>query len=196
MTPKATRGSGLLEPFLARQRARRADRLIPRSLRSGRILDIGCGSYPYFLAHTSFKEKFAIDQHAAPPQLPEISWFRLDLNSAPSIPFEAGFFSALTLLAVVEHLDPKSLLELFKECHRVLAPGGVLILTTPAAWSAGLLRWMANARLVSKEEIDEHVFAYTLPLIGWYFGTAGFEMGKLRFGYFEFLLNLWAIAQR
>jgi hypothetical protein len=47
-----------------------------------------------------------------------------------------------------------------------------------------------------EQEESCSVFAYTLPLIGWYFGTAGFEMGKLRFGYFEFLLNLWAIAQR
>lgn len=196
MGQRMTRGRGLLEPYLARQRARMADRLIPRALRTGRILDIGCGTYPYFLSHTSFQEKFAIDQHEAPPQLPEISWFRLDLNSAPKIPFDDGFFSAVTLLAVVEHLDPKALVELFKECHRVLAPSGALILTTPAAWSAGLLRWMGWARLVSKEEIDEHVYAYTLPLIGWYFGSAGFAMDSVRFGYFELRLNLWATATR
>ena len=56
-----TRGKGLLEPSLARLRANRANQLIPKSLRDGRILDIGCGSYPYFLSHTSFQEKFAID---------------------------------------------------------------------------------------------------------------------------------------
>src|SRR5207244_1268129 len=33
-----TRGQGLLEPFLARQRARQANRLIPEHLRAGRIL--------------------------------------------------------------------------------------------------------------------------------------------------------------
>ena len=196
MAPKVTRGSGLLEPLLARQRARMANRLIPPKIRDGRILDVGCGSFPYFLAHTSFREKFAIDQHAAPPQLPDIRWFRLDLNSAPILPFDPGFFSAITLLAVVEHLDPRRMVELFKECRRVIVPGGLLVLTTPAAWSAGLLRWMGRARLVSNEEIEEHVFAYTLPLIGWYFGAAGFEMVNLRFGYFELGLNLWATAQR
>jgi len=196
MAPKVTRGSGLLEPLLARQRARMANRLIPAKIREGRILDVGCGSFPYFLAHTSFREKFAIDQHAAPPQLPDIRWFRLDLNSAPILPFDPGFFSAITLLAVVEHLDPRRMVELFKECRRVIVPGGLLVLTTPAAWSAGLLRWMGRARLVSNEEIEEHVFAYTLPLIGWYFGAAGFEMVNLRFGYFELGLNLWATAQR
>lgn len=107
-----------------------------------------------------------------------------------------GFFGAITLLAVIEHLDPKSLVRLFRECHRVLAPGGQVILTTPAAWSAGLLRIMARLGLVSKEEIDDHVFAYTLPLIGWCFGAAGFEMYALRLGYFEFGLNLWATAEK
>jgi hypothetical protein len=47
-----TRGRGLLEPWLAKMRAQRANRLIPAELRAGRILDIGCGSFPYFLSHT------------------------------------------------------------------------------------------------------------------------------------------------
>lgn len=196
MTSPATRGKGLLEPFLARQRARIANRLIPAGLRGGRILDIGCGSYPYFLSHTHFAEKFAVDQQAAPTGVRGISWHSLDLNSAPSLPFEEAFFSAVTLLAVIEHLSPASLVELFREAYRVLVPGGLVILTTPASWSDGLLHTMARIALVSREEIQEHVFAYTLPLIGWYFGTAGFAMQKLRFGYFELGLNLWATAQR
>lgn len=196
MTSTATRGFGLLEPFLARQRARVANRLIPPELRSGRILDIGCGSYPYFLSHTHFAEKFAIDQLAAPSGVQGISWHTLDLNSKPSLPFDDSFFSAVTLLAVVEHLSPASLVELFREAHRVLIPGGLVVLTTPASWSDGLLHAMARIALVSRQEIQEHVFAYTLPLIGWYFGAAGFAMQKVRFGYFELGLNLWATAQR
>ena len=190
----ATRGSGLLEGLLARLRAEQADRLIPRPLRLGRILDIGCGSNPYFLAHTSFKEKFAIDQLPAASGLPEIAWHSLDLNANPHLPFGDEFFSVITMLAVAEHLDPRRLVELFSECRRVLAPAGMVAVTTPAAWSDRLLRMMARLRLVSKEEIDEHVYAYTLPLLGWYFGAAGFRMDSLRFGYFEFGLNMWATA--
>jgi SAM-dependent methyltransferase len=196
MPPSVTRGKGLLEPFLARQRAQTANGLIPSVARKGRILDIGCGSYPYFLSHTLFAEKFAVDQNSAPAGLEGIAWHTLDLNATPSLPFEDGFFNAVTLLAVVEHLSPSSLVELFRECHRVLAPDGLVVLTTPASWSDGLLHLLARISFVSKEEIDEHVYAYTLPLIGWYFGAAGFAMEKLRFGYFELGLNLWATAQR
>lgn len=191
-----TRGKGLLEPFLARQRASIADRLIPAELRQGRILDIGCGSFPYFLSHTSFKEKFAIDQ-LPPAQAPEeIQWHTLDLNREPHIPFEDAYFSVISMLAVAEHLNPNSLVELLAEAYRTLQPGGRVVITTPAAWSDGLLKLMARLGLVSAEEIDEHVFAYTLPLLGWYFGRAGFEMQKVRFGYFELGLNMWALAQR
>jgi SAM-dependent methyltransferase len=196
--PQVTRGKGLLEPWLAKMRAQRANSLIPSELREGRILDIGCGSYPYFLSHTVFQQKFAVDQ--LPPseqgQHLNIQWYTLDLNSAPKLPFEDNFFSAVTLLAVVEHLNPNSMATLFTETYRVLQPGGVVIMTTPAAWSDGLLKLMARLGLVSAEEIHEHVFAYTLPLLGWYFGRAGFEMTKVNFGYFEIMLNMWAVSRK
>jgi len=196
---KFTRGRGLLEPLLARLRTQRANHLIPRALRAGRILDIGCGSFPYFLAHTAFKQKFAVDQLPMPTETAhrnEIEFFELNLNREPKLPFEAGYFEVVTLLAVVEHLNPESMAALFRECHRVLKEGGMVILSTPAAWSDGLLHAMAHLNLVSAEEIHEHAFAYTLPLIGWHFGQAGFEMQKIKFGYFEFMLNMWATAQK
>jgi SAM-dependent methyltransferase len=194
-----TRGKGLLEPTLARLRTQRANRLIPAELRSGRILDIGCGSFPYFLAHTAFEEKFAVDQLPMPKETAarnQIEFFTLNLNREPHLPFEAGYFEVVTLLAVVEHLNPDSMALLFREACRVLKPGGMVILTTPAAWSDGLLKLMARLSLVSAEEIHEHAFAYTLPLLGWHFGQAGFQMTKVRFGYFEFMMNMWATAQK
>lgn len=185
--------------MLADLRAQRANKLIPASLRSGRILDIGCGTYPYFLAHTSFAEKFAIDQLPLPSHTASelaIESFTLDLEVKPQLPFGDAFFKSVILLAVVEHLDPSLMAILFKEIYRVLKLGGMVILTTPAAWSDGLLKFMARINLVSAEEIHEHAYAYTLPLLGWYFGQAGFEMTKTKFGYFEFMLNMWATAQK
>jgi SAM-dependent methyltransferase len=195
--PELTRGKGFLEPLLADLRAQQANKRIPSTLREGRILDIGCGTYPYFLAHTSFSEKFAIDQIPLPDKTAaelRIQSYTLDLEQRPKLPFEDHFFSVVTLLAVVEHLDPALMALLFKEIYRVLKFGGMVVLTTPAAWSDGLLKFMARVHLVSAEEIQEHAYAYTLPLLGWYFGQAGFEMSKVRFGYFEFMLNMWATA--
>ena len=195
--PELTRGKGYLEPLLADLRAQQANKLIPSTLREGRILDIGCGTYPYFLAHTSFAEKFAIDQIPLSDKTAaelRIQSYTLDLEQRPKLPFEDQFFSVVTLLAVVEHLDPALMALLFKEIYRVLKFGGMVVLTTPAAWSDGLLKFMARIHFVSAEEIQEHAYAYTLPLLGWYFGQAGFEMSNVRFGYFEFMLNMWATA--
>lgn len=193
---RATRGHGLLEPLLARLRARQADRRIPEALRKGRLLDIGCGSSPYFLAHTYFAEKYAIDQLPPAPGHEAIYWHTLDLNSDPRLPFADAHFQVVTMLAVAEHLDPGALERLLVEAHRALAPGGRLVLTTPAARADRLLRLLARLRLVSPEEIDEHKYAYTPGLLGWYFGRAGFEMRGIAIGHFELGMNLWATADR
>lgn len=171
-----------------------ADRLIPAAHRTGRILDIGCGTYPYFLSHTAFKSKFAIEREGSTMEMPGIQWLTLDLNSAPEIPFPDDYFDVITLLAVIEHIDPDRVVLLFSECHRALKSGGRLIITTPSPWSSQLLKFMGRLRLVSEEEIREHVYSYSHPLIAWYFIKAGFETRNIKLGYFEFFLNTFACA--
>src|SRR5947207_9067695 len=61
-TRRVTRGDGFLEEFLARQRSRQANSLIPESARKGRVLDIGCGLHPLFLLTTRFAERFGLDR--------------------------------------------------------------------------------------------------------------------------------------
>jgi SAM-dependent methyltransferase len=183
-----TRGSGLLEPLLARLRANQANKLITPNLRDGRILDIGCGIISVLPFSYIFSGKFAIENQPTPYSFPDISWYKLNVNKDPYLPFNNGYFSVVTLLAVIEHLNPESLIFLFSEIYRTLHPGGRLILTTPAAWSDGLLRLMARFHLVSQEEINDHVFSYTLPLLGWYFGKANFSLEKLELDILKFYL--------
>ena len=80
--------------------------------------------------------------------------------------------------------------------RRVIISSRMVILTTLAAWSDKLLQIMARFGLVSKEEVDEYVYAYTLPLLGWYFGTSVFLMTDVNFGYFVLSVNLWSTARR
>jgi SAM-dependent methyltransferase len=194
-----TRGHGLLEGFLARRRAGRANRLIRPELRRGRILDVGCGSYPLFLSRTTFAEKFGLDQvaeqtHHDDPALKGITVVKFDVEQDGRFPFDDGSFDVVTALAVFEHIEPQRLVSLLAEVRRVLAPGGQVIMTTPAPWTGGILTLMAKLRLVSAVEIEEHEGAYSRAAIHTTLRDAGFHPDKIRSGYFELLMNTWCCA--
>lgn len=191
-----TRGTGLLEGFLARQRAKAANRLIPPALRGGRILDMGCGSFPLFLSGTDFSEKYGIESAPSAPSLKGIKIIDHDLGSAAPLPFADEFFDAVTMLAVFEHIEKERLPGLLREVRRILKRGGLFVLTTPAPWTDKLLRAMAALGLVSREEIEEHKDAYGHSEIRSILDEAGFEGERLRLGYFEAFLNVWAAAEK
>jgi SAM-dependent methyltransferase len=71
------------------------------------------------------------------------------------LPLESGQFDHVVMLAVLEHLpQPEPVL---REAHRLLAPGGSLILTWPSALVDPLLYILHRLRFVSDEmESDEH----------------------------------------
>lgn len=218
---RVTRGKGRLEGVLARHRARMANRLIPDELRSGRIVDIGCGSYPYFLSTTNFAHRYGLDRLPSmdAPAVPEeptplgaagsapgaaplsrapsgITLIRHDLEERSALPFDDASIDVVTMLAVFEHLDHDVLRHTLSEIRRILRPGGVYVLTTPAAWTDRLLRVLARLGLVSAEEIDEHRDAYTHARIAELLEHAGFYREAMRFGTFEFGMNLWAMVRR
>ncbi|MEW6682868.1 MAG: class I SAM-dependent methyltransferase [Nitrospirota bacterium] len=197
----ATRGFGFLEGFLARQRARMANQLIPQLHRGGRLLDIGCGAHPYFLFHTQFREKYGVDQvvsEALAAECVESKTYLIsfDIHRSEALPFKNQFFDVVTMLAVFEHVEPRRLPTLLGEVYRVLRPGGIFILTTPAAWTDYLLKTMAKLRLVSPVEIEDHKDTYTHSKIAEYLEASNFRREKSQFGYFEFRMNLWASSQR
>jgi SAM-dependent methyltransferase len=199
--PRPTRGFGLLEGFLAGQRSRTADRLIPSGHRKNRILDIGCGTHPVFLLKTQFNEKYGLDKvvgHFTSPELENrnIRLINCELKTECLIPFDDEFFSVITMLAVVEHLEPERLIELFREIHRVLVAEGILIMTTPAAWTDALLRLMAKLRLVSRVEIEEHKDSYAPSRLCSLLEQAGFTRDRMRHGYFEMFANTWILAEK
>jgi len=199
-SPTVTRGSGLLEGFLARQRSRQARKLIPPSSSRGRVLDIGCGSYPLFLVGSDFAEKFGLDR--VPVRLPDelggapIKVLEYDVQTALELPFPADHFDVVTMLAVFEHLEPAALQRLLAEIRRVLKPGGTYVLTTPAYWTDWLLKLLGRLRLVSHEEIDEHQGSYRHTAIRSYLERAGFVTDRISLGYFEAGMNSWGIATK
>jgi ubiquinone/menaquinone biosynthesis C-methylase UbiE len=194
---KVTRGSGLLEVFLAKKRAKLANSLISKSHRSGRILDVGCGSYPYFLVTTQFKEKFGIDPSVNLSLIEDagIILKKIKINKN-ALPFKNNYFDVVTMLAVFEHIEHNDLIAVIKEIRRVLRKDGVLIITTPAPWSDNLLHSMATVGLISSEEIHEHKHNHPKSKIENLLAEAGFEKSKIKSGFFELYMNMWFAAKK
>ena len=64
------------------------------------------------------------------------------------MPFEDNYFDAVSMLAVFEHIEPDCLVDIHRDIYRILKPGGVYVMTTPAFWTDGILRFLVKLHLL------------------------------------------------
>lgn len=191
---KATRGFGLLEGFLANSRYKIVKYYVNNIKVRERVLDIGCGAYPLLLNELDFKEKYGIDKYDYNFNNFNIKYIKQDLELEQTLPFEENFFNLITMLAVIEHLNPEIINKLFSEIYRVLNKDGLFILTTPSKISKTILETFANIGLVSKEEIYEHKKYYSQFEIFELLKSTGFKNIIVR--KFQFGFNIFAISSK
>jgi methionine biosynthesis protein MetW len=99
-----------------------------------RLLDIGCWD-GYLLERVQkagqYKEFYGVDLVSEGVEAVRRKGFQaqaVDLNGEP-LPFPDQYFDGVTILAVLEHLfDPYAVI---REIHRVLRPGGELVIDVP-----------------------------------------------------------------
>lgn len=185
-----------MENFLAGRRAHQIDKLIPASLRGGKILDIGCGSLPFFLSRIGFKEKYGLDKSIEDSQYQGIALKNFEIKIGKGLPFPDDHFEAVTMLAVIEHLEAELSEYMMRECFRVLNRGGLLLITTPPGRVDRLLRLLARLNLVSKEEIAEHKQLFVKSGIARQLKAAGFKEANIKIGNWQMGLNLYAVARK
>ena len=105
-------------------------RLLQEERAAGRLLDFGAGRGELLRqldALGTFARLEGADLMPRPADLPApIAWHQHDLNEA--LPVE-GPFDAVVCSETIEHLENPR--QVFRTLHRLVAPGGVLVLTMP-----------------------------------------------------------------
>lgn len=99
---------------------------------AGRVLEIGTGSGYGIKVIAPHAEQFVtVDKHAPAPELISLPNVSFHQCTVPPLPFGAEQFDCVITFQVIEHIRRDA--EFVGEIHRVLRPGGKLILTTPNA---------------------------------------------------------------
>lgn len=92
-----------------------------------KLLNLGCGSQrPQNAEWTNLD-----DWEGGGHEINEPNFVRHDMRE--KLPFEDGSFDGCLLSHVIEHMDCQDGLRLFREMHRVLRPGGIVLVSTPDA---------------------------------------------------------------
>jgi 2-polyprenyl-3-methyl-5-hydroxy-6-metoxy-1,4-benzoquinol methylase len=110
--------------------SRRTLRTLEHHAPGRRLLDVGSG--PGFLLRAARErgwDAVALDPSPFAVAQARKAGFEAHQGMLEDVPLEAASFDALALLQVIEHVtDPRPLLA---ACHRLLKPGGALVVATP-----------------------------------------------------------------
>jgi SAM-dependent methyltransferase len=156
----------------------------------GRLLDAGCGRYLKFCNEfAASAEVVGIDMESVLETSNKCSPYGV-CGDLSRLPFASNYFDLIISRYVVEHLEEPG--QVFREFHRVLRPGGKVVLSTPNKYDyvsliAAITPYSWHRGLVSRifrvPEDDIYPTLYranTLSTIGRELRSAGFQETELR----------------
>lgn len=181
----------ILEPLLRQLRLLRVAKHVPAQ---SKLLDVGCGTAAAFLRSISprIEQGVGVDFKVAPVEVGNLSTHQLLLGE--QLPFDDGAFDVVTLLAVLEHIEHEQ--AILQEIHRVLKPGGKLIITVPSVWAQPVLEFLAyRVHIVSEAEIRDHKRYYNRQRLEEAL-VQGAKFKGFRHKYFQLWMNNFCLATK
>ncbi len=143
--------------------------------RRARILDVGCGTGANLVRLSDFGDAEGVD--ISPDALKfcrERGLNNVKLGAAETLPYKDGEFDLVTALDVVEHMDDD--VAGLKEMHRVLRPGGRVLLFVPTF----MFLWGVQ------DEVSHHRRRYRMDELRQAVTAAGFEVERTTYANITF----------
>lgn len=150
----------------------------------GKILDAGCGGGGFAKAIKHYRsdlEVYGIDiskkaiAHAKKDSL----GVNFEVGDLYSLPFEDGFFEAVVIEDVLEHLERPH--EALDEINRVLKKGGIFSAFVPVEGTIFSLHfWLEKLGWRAKERLAGHIQKFNKPKLRSGLREAGLEVDDLR----------------
>ena len=181
--------------------SRRALRKVVAGYDKPSILDLGCGYHATLLrwaSQISGGTGVGVDVSVSEAAKSEAS-LRFEEatieRALTSLADQGARFDLVMLISVLEHLwEPQPALA---ACHRLLKPGGSLVINVPTWRGKRYLEFSAFRLGTSPAaEMDDHKMYYDQRDLWPMLVRAGFRPSDLRLRYHKFGLNLFAVARR
>lgn len=157
----------------------------------GRVLEVGCGAGEmlHSLRAKGWRAE-GIDFDPRAVAAARSSGLDVRLGDLKDAPYPAASFDAVVMRHVIEHVpDP---VQLLRECHRLLAPGGRLVVVTPNAQSLG---HRVYGRAWRGLEPPRHLYVFTAAALASVVEQAAFRVERLTSSALEAGANL-ALSSR
>ncbi|MBI5302862.1 MAG: class I SAM-dependent methyltransferase [Chloroflexi bacterium] len=142
------------------------------SRRDGDVLDIGCGAGNMIHHLARYGRVKGVEVDARPVAMAQQRGYDVRQGDATrGIPFPDASFDLVTALDVIEHVNEDA--AIIREASRVLRPGGVLAISTPA------FQWLWSYNDV----LNGHKHRYTPNELRALVERAGLRVKRLTFGF-------------
>jgi SAM-dependent methyltransferase len=137
-----------------------------------RVLDIGCGAGNMFHHLARYGPVVGVDNNPRPLLVARERGYDVREGLAENLPFDDESFDLVALFDTVEHIDDE--LGVLRECYRVCAPGGHLVVTVPA------FMWLWS----NNDVLNDHKRRYTTKQLKEVMAKAGFETKRATYNNF------------